>query len=103
MSSEQEDVVVPTMGKVDFYMGSQVVGSFLDYPLPTGDGTYRYEPYRGPGHLNLHKQLEAGKAPRCFYDTATQRVCFCVVGSRTPGVLELVGFDVKGAYNQTSP
>jgi len=103
MSLEQKGVVVSTLGKVGIYMGSQLVGSFLDYPLPTSDGAYSYEPYRGPGHLNLHNQLEAGKAPRCFYDTATQRVCFCVISSPTPGVLELVGFEVEGAYNQTSP
>jgi hypothetical protein len=103
MSFEQKGVVVASQGKVDIYMGSQVVGSFLDYPPPTSDGAYSYEPYRGPGHLNLHNQVEAGKAPRCFYDTATQRVYFCVIGSRTPGVLELVGFEVESAYNQTSP
>jgi hypothetical protein len=103
MSTEQEGVVVPTKGKIDFHLGSQVVGSFPDYPLPTIDGAYRYEPYRGPGHFNLHEQLEAGKTPRCFYDTATQRVWFCVIGSETPGVLELVGFEVKDAYNQTPP
>jgi hypothetical protein len=103
MNVEQEGVVVPKKGKVDFYMGSQVVGSFPDYPLPRIDGAYSYEPYRGPGHFNLHKQIEAGKAPRCFYDTATQRVCFCVIGSQTPGVLELVAFEVKDAYTQTPP
>ena len=103
MTVEHEAVVVPKMGKVDIYMGSQVVGAFPCSALPTIDGTYSYEAYRSPGHFNLHNELEAGKAPHCFYDTATRRVSFCVVGSPTPGVLALVGFEVEDVYNKTPP
>jgi hypothetical protein len=53
------------MDGADFYMDSQVVGAFPGGELPTVDGSYRYEPYRSPEHVNLHRQLQAGKAPRC--------------------------------------
>jgi hypothetical protein len=81
--------------QIDFFMGSQAVGTFPNPGLPTGDGSYSYEPYRNPGHLNLITQLKAGKAPICFYTNAAQRVSFCVIASPSQGVLTLVGFDVE--------
>lgn len=82
------------MDQVDFFMGGQVVGAFPTQGLPITDGSYRYEPYRGPGHLNLHMELKAGKAPRCFFRNASQRVSFCVTSSPTQGVLTLSGVEV---------
>jgi hypothetical protein len=43
------------MGAVEFYMDSQLVGTFPSDALPTTNGTYRYEVYRSPGHPNLHR------------------------------------------------
>lgn len=80
--------------RVKFFMGSQLVGTFPSRSLPTLDGSYNYEPYRSPGHANLHRELEAGKVPRCFYETAAQRVSFCVTASPTKGVLTLAGVEV---------
>ncbi len=80
--------------QVDFFMGDQVVGAFPSHGLPMTDGAYRYEPYRGPGHLNLHMELKAGKAPRCFFTNAAQRVSFRVTSSPAQGVLILVGVEV---------
>jgi len=80
--------------EVTFFMGSQVVGAFPRNRLPTMDGSYSYEPFRSPGHLNLHIQLKAGNAPLCFYKDGTQRVSFCVTASPAQGVLTLVGFEV---------
>lgn len=81
--------------QIDFFMGSQVVGAFPRTELPTADGSYRYEPYRSPGHLNLHMQLKAGKTPRCSYTEAARRVSFCVTASPAQDVLALVGFEVE--------
>jgi hypothetical protein len=82
------------MDQIDFFMGGQVVGAFPSHGLPTTDGSYRYEPYRSPGHLNLHMELKAGKVPRCFFINAAQRVSFCVTASPSQGVLTLVGVEV---------
>jgi hypothetical protein len=82
------------MDGADFYMDSQVVGAFPGGELPTVDGSYRYEPYRSPGHINLHRQLQAGKAPRCFYKVSDQRISFSVRASPTQGVLTL-GIEVE--------
>ena len=65
--------------RADFYMGGQVVGFFKDRSPPTAEGTYPYEPYRGPGHLNLQKQLQSSRMPRCFYNTTDERVSFSTV------------------------
>lgn len=79
---------------INFFMGSQLVGSFPTRNLPTVDGSYNYEPIRGPGHANLQRELEKGKVPRCFYETRTQRVSFSVVACPTKGLLTLAGLEV---------
>lgn len=80
---------------IDFFMDSQVVGAFAGDALPKAGGSYRYEPYRGPGHVNLHRQLKAGHAPRCFYSFGSQRVAFCVTSSPAQGVLTMDGIEVE--------
>jgi len=79
---------------INFFMGNELVGSFQTSNLPTVDGSYNYEPIRGPGHANLHRELEKGKVPCCFYETGTQRVSFSVVACPTKGVLTLAGLEV---------
>ena len=81
----------------DFYMGSQVVGAFTGGSLPTTEGVYPYEPYRGPGHLNLQMELKASRMPRCFYETNAQRVFFVVIACPAVGMLSLTGFEVEHA------
>ena len=83
------------MDHTDFYMDSQIVGAFPNPSLPTIDGSYGYEAYRSPGHLNLHNQLKAGKAPRCFYKTPAQRISFSVTASPAQGLLALSGFEFE--------
>jgi hypothetical protein len=78
---------------VDFYIDSQVVGFFKDGARPTSDGIYAYEPYRSPGHLNLHNQLGSAQVPRCYYEYESQRVSFSVVANPSAGLLSLAGFD----------
>jgi hypothetical protein len=82
------------MDDVTFFMGGQVVGEFPWSLLPTMDGSYSYEPYRAPGHVNLHIELWAGIAPLCFYKSGAQRVSFCVIASPAQGLLTLAGFEV---------
>jgi hypothetical protein len=44
---------------------------------------------------NLNRQLQAGKAPRCFYKAGEQRISFGVTASPTQGVLTLMGTEVE--------
>ena len=80
---------------VAFFLGNQVVGAFPGARPPTSDGTYPYEPYRGPGHLNLCVQLEASHAPRCHYVFEDKRIEFSVLSRDQYGTLRLVGFEVS--------
>jgi hypothetical protein len=77
----------------DFYLGTSVVGFFKDHQLPTSDGNFRYEPYRGAGHYILHTELRKSKMPRCFYQTNERRVFFTVTACPSYGVLSLTGFE----------
>ncbi len=83
----------PDTGNVDFYLDSQVVGFFKNGTRPASDGIYAYEPYRSPGHLNVHNQLRSAKTPRCSYESDSQRVSFSVIANPSAGVLSLAGFD----------
>jgi len=103
MAEDEQAIGASTTGRADIYMGNQLVGLFQSPALPTTDGAYRYEAYRSPGHLNLQTQLKAGKTPRCFYETMTHRVCFCVIANATPGVLDLAGFEVDNLDNSIRP
>ncbi|HYH67497.1 MAG TPA: hypothetical protein VD866_22560 [Urbifossiella sp.] len=76
----------------DFFLNGLPVGRFDQPDGPTGSGRYRYDPYRGAGHLRLQEQLRAGTAPRCEYDATGERVSFVVAGCPEPGVLELREF-----------
>lgn len=78
-----------------FYLGSSVVGVFKDDSPPTTEGSYRYEPYRGPGHYSLQTELKASRTPRCFYQTKERRVSFTVSACPSYGVLVLTDFDVR--------
>ena len=82
---------------VPFYLDSQVVGEFDAASAPTSEGNYVYEPYRSPGHHNLHMQLKSSHIPRCLYIIGTERVEFSVVTCVEYGVLRLSGFESSRA------
>ena len=86
----------------DFYIGSQIVGVFTDGP-PSVDGEYHYEPYRSPGHLNLHEQLKSHHSPRCHYFSNGKRISFTVTGRVQQGRLTLAGFEVDDANAPFGP
>ena len=86
----------------DFYIGSQIVGAFTDGP-PSVDGEYHYEPYRSPGHLNLHEQLKSHHSPRCHYFSNGKRISFTVTGRVQQGRLTLAGFEVDDAKAPFGP
>ena len=88
------------MGSVDFHMDSKVIGAFPGGELSMIDGSYRYEPYRSPGHLNLHRELRAGKTPRCFCQAGELCISFSVTASPTQGVLSLMGIEVEALQNR---
>ena len=78
--------------KLEFMFDGLPVGVFMEPEYPTGNGRYRYMPYRGPGHLRMQTTLDtAGEAP-CYYEVGIDRVCFTVVGA-TSGALDLTGFE----------
>ena len=64
---------------IQFFFGTQVVGYFEDQP-PSSAGQYRYEPFRGPGHLCLVQEL-ARKGPQC---------CHYVANGETRGSVNLI-------------
>jgi hypothetical protein len=87
----------------DFYMStSQIVGAFTDR-LPRVDGEYHYEPYRRPGHLNLHEQLKSRHSPRCHYFSNGKRISFTVTWCAQYGRLTLAGFEVDDTNAPFAP
>jgi hypothetical protein len=49
----------------EFYFGGMAVGYFVGGDGPRSAGSYRYEPYRGPGHYEMQTLLHEGGTPRC--------------------------------------
>jgi len=74
-------------GGIAFYFEGQIVGIFLQDGAPSTSGQHPYEPYRGPGHFALKRELDAGRTPRCYSDNGAQRIVFAVNLSATPGIL----------------
>jgi len=73
---------------IQFFFGTQVVGYFEDQP-PSSAGQYRYEPFRGPGHLCLVQEL-ARKGPQyCHYVANGETRYFTVASIPSVYVLEV--------------
>lgn len=73
----------------EFEFAGEPVGLFKDGIVPTSDGLYRYEPYRGPGHLHLHEQLKRVGCAQCNFLHKGSIVSFIVLGCPEYGVLDL--------------
>jgi hypothetical protein len=76
------------------YDGSPV-GYFARSEFPRAPGRYRYVPYRGPGHLEMQKQCEAGATPRCYYIISGGRVSFTVRDCPVYGELVIDEFETS--------
>jgi hypothetical protein len=50
---------------MNFYLGGQPVGAFVE--SPTKPGQYEYEPHRGEGHAKLAASLKDRKAVVCSF------------------------------------
>jgi len=77
---------------LSFDFCGQPVGCFDDGVVPRTDGLYRYQPYRGPGHLNMQRQLKDSGSATCHYRDACSQVSFVVRACPEYGMLELCSF-----------
>ena len=83
------------MKELEFFIGELQVGVFEEPQYPKNPGRYRYEPYRGPGHLELQEKLRSGGTARCHYENNKEQIYFAVVSCPEYGVLELTNFGHK--------
>jgi hypothetical protein len=81
-----------------FFFEDRPVGYFEDDQLPCSPGSYRYVPYRGPGHLQLQQALVSQGPQRCHYIAKNAKRYFTVVACPAHGLLELANFDVPDAF-----
>ncbi|HET7765853.1 MAG TPA: hypothetical protein VFK92_12255 [Burkholderiales bacterium] len=72
-----------------FHFQGAPVGAFNAEALPREDGDHEYEPYRGPGHLQMQETLRAGKQASCYYVHEDEKILFTVIACPTYGVLTL--------------
>jgi hypothetical protein len=73
---------------MDFFCGKYVAG-VLEVATRWEPGRWKYEPYRGPGHLQMVTMLKNGESAICFVDTEGRRFRFVVVSVPEYGVLEV--------------
>lgn len=83
------------MKELEFSIGELQVGIFEESQYPKGPGHYRYQPYRGPGHLEMQEKLRSGGIARCHYGNNKEQVHFTVTSCPEYGVLELTNFEHK--------
>jgi len=81
----------------EFEFSGEPVGLFEDGVCPNSDGLFRYEPYRGPGHLHMQELLRKSGTAQCHYVHAGEKVSFVVIGCPEHGVLHLSSFSVVSA------
>jgi hypothetical protein len=77
---------------VEFFLDGRVVGYFKESVAPATPGRYGYEPYRGPGHLQLSRRLSARKPATCTYSIGNEQVTFTVISVPDYGTLDLERF-----------
>jgi hypothetical protein len=90
-----DDVTSKTCDGAEFDFESLAVGFFRDQAFPVEPGEYAYEPYRGPGHYEMHAALRSGAEVICKYMLDGQRVSFRVLSSPRYDVLHLSGFQIE--------
>ena len=74
-----------------FFFGDLVVGQFALGVFPLHDGEVRYEPFRGAGHLQLQKELQANGGADCYFKRDGERVAFRVIACPRHGLLTVTG------------
>jgi hypothetical protein len=60
--------MTPTPYAAEFTYRGMPVGLFLGSNPPANDGVFAYEPYRGLGHLEMWKEIEANGFAECVYE-----------------------------------
>lgn len=78
--------------KFAFFIDGTFAATFVD-AFPLADGRYRYEPYRGGGHYDLWRTIEAFGSARCFYEIGSDLVYFSARASSDYGFLNLSDFE----------
>ncbi len=77
---------------VSLFLEGEAIGH-VQGPTPRArDGNYAPMSYRGLGHYNLGRQLEASQTPSCHYAFAGRRVDFTVLAFRGYGRRRLIEF-----------
>ena len=74
-----------------FFFDDVVVGQFSTGVYPSQDGEVHYQPFRGPGHMQLQTALKAAGAVACYFKRQDQKVVFRVLGCPRYGVLSIAG------------
>ncbi|SDW96517.1 hypothetical protein [Lysobacter enzymogenes] len=81
------------MTKVDTEFFFDDMGVGVLYRTPTKPGRYGYMAFRGPGHYEMCRAIEANGTARCYSLTGNgSRVAFSVVGFSKDGDLILEDF-----------
>ncbi len=75
-----------------FYIDGVFAATFVD-AFPLTDGCYQYEPYRGAGHFDLWRTIEAFGLARCFYEIGSDLVYFSARDASEYGLLSLSEFE----------
>ena len=83
-----------------FYFESGAVGYFLDRPLPSLPGRFRYMPYRSVAHYKLIGAVKSVGPQRCHYVANSNNRWFKVVVWISYGVLELSDFEPLEVHGQ---
>jgi hypothetical protein len=86
--------------ELGFLYEGHPAGVFLGPERPSVSGRFRYDAYRGDGHFQVGRALQAGVRPRCTF-SARPDVSFTVQSCPEPGVIELSDF-VGGGGEQAS-
>lgn len=76
--------------KLDFSYDGKVAGRFTSVPaFPKHAGSYRYMPYRGPGHLLLQRECASRGNARCSYSVSGRKVEFVARVGSQQGIIEI--------------
>src|SRR5262249_62080621 len=75
-----------------FFLEAIPAASSREPHPPASPGSYKYMPYRGPGHYKLGQALSSRGPQRCHYFLNGEPRNFTVVSFVSYGLLELSGF-----------
>jgi hypothetical protein len=86
-----------------FYLGENAVGRFKEDAIPIRPGTYRYEPYRGLGHLEMVEALRENGSAACWYFSDHHKTTFSVVSWSRDCLIELAHFSAPDVVARIEP